>query len=327
LFGGLGNSLEPVTTLSFLQIFLLILGFNAFCQSQWLAQVKNSALLMLYITVSQGLGFCLGFSGIFGYPVTTFGTVMMSFGAGAAVWLITCILALWPHYLFLFRFPDSRIAVLVFPTCYTMVHHVIVGNTFSTFPVYSNSVLDFMPLRQTATLFGISSITFLVVFLATLLATVYKFPNTPVTKLQTELARSLPLVCGCLVVLFTVTGFIIQGNAFYQINVTKQIMPSLPVSCIFAQSAEENSLLREQVWNTTRQQLSLGDKIVLWAEESFFVNSTEDESRVIAEAQVLAARYKAYIGVSYMMQISDRQLATNQFALVASDGEFFWYLY
>jgi apolipoprotein N-acyltransferase len=191
-------------------------------------------------------------------------------------------------------------------------------------------VLDFAPLRQLATFFGIASITFVTVFLCTWAAMMVPQANVGSTvsvtalKLQTEMWKLLPHIAFALLILFTITGFIIISGQFYQVNVNQLVINSIPVSCIFSQNAVLNSVTRSEVWNMTRTRAAAGDKIILWAEEAFSVSSTEDESNILAQAQVLATTYDAYIGVAYMMQLPGESMATNQFALIASDGDLAW---
>ncbi len=318
--GGLGNSLEVVSPLVWIQFYFLVRAFDDLskrCDSLW-----EKLLLSFFICITQGLGTLLGFSGLFGYPENTIETSMMAFGAGVIIAFLMLILALWPHFGFSKRFPSSVCQIFIFPVGLTVVYHVIVESLFSAFPSPGNAVLDYAPLRQLAALVGVTGITFMVGFLPTCFVLFSNSNN------HRHLTRRVGVCIGCgCVVLFLITGFVIQADTFYQIDVNN-LIPSpentLSVSCVLAQGAEIHSKQRDLIWNKTISRASLGDDIILWAEESFFIESDIDESAVISRAQHIAAYFSTYLGITYMKQLPQQDMGTNRFVLLSSTGDVVW---
>lgn len=316
--GGLGNSLEPVSALAFIHIFLLVYGFEV--ASTWLNakwRLKLFAILS-FIWLTQAGGFCLGFSSIFGYPKSTPASVAMSFALGLALWIAIIILAVIPHYCFHIRFSGSVTFPLVFPVCYTMVNHAVIGPVLSTFPSLGNAVVDIAPLRQFAALFGIAGITFMVTSISTSLA-------LSVTQ-HRSVKNITRIVLFASVTAMVVTGFMIYADIFYQKDVSHQIYPSVSVSCVFAQTAPRGSADRAATWNSTQSRIDAGDAIVMWAEEMFLIESEDDEAEVLLQAQSMARGGDSgtFLAITYLKQLPGHPLATNQFALITPEGDVAW---
>jgi len=209
--------------------------------------------------------------------------------------------------------------LFVFPSTYTLVMHTIIGRIFSTFPSLSNAVLDYEPLRQCSSLFGLIFIEFVVAYICSLVFHFMLSLPGPKSNLKRVCTYTM-IFC---VMLFTTTGFINVGSRFYQKNVSALITPYTTMSCIFSQSAVNGTDSWDEVWTQTESRLSAGDSLVMWSEEAFVVFNGKEESEVISKASSLAARYRSgYIGVTYK-RIRD-SLATNQFVLITSDGDVAW---
>jgi apolipoprotein N-acyltransferase len=314
LFGGLGNALEPVSMAAWLQPLALILGVSAFDLSSW----NNCCLLIIYISVLQGLGVCLGFSSMFGYPSSTPGTVMTTCGLGILMWLIYACLAVLPHYYFQSRYLDSKLAPFVYPVCHTVVSIVLFGNVSSTFTSIGNSVLDLYPLRHIAALVGLAGVEFYVVLSATVTAMC-------ITKHTSIKGPYKPRFILFSIALFLITGFLMQEGTLYQKNVSSQIQPLVPASCVFAQTAKRNTTEWNDVWNNTARRVEALDAFVLWAEEAVEVTDDADEDSLIAQAQELAVTTgRSYLGLAYYKKKHNANTATNHFTLITPQGDVAW---
>ena len=314
LCGGLGNSLEPVAMLAWLQPLCLIIGIGAFDLSTW----KRMLFITASVAVMQGAGVCLGYSSMFGYPHSTTGTVMASFGLGILIWLIYTVLAVLPHYYFQRRYLDNKLTPLVYPVCHTAVSIVLIGNVSSTFTSIGNAVLDIGPLRFVSSLVGLAGVEFIVIWSATTAA---------LTALRHESVRGWPKTMFCVVsvLLFVSTGLLAQDEALYQRNVAAQIRPVLPASCVMGQTAKRNSADWDMIWNTTAARVAAQDVFVLWAEEAVQITDNADETTLIAQAQALALTTgQSYIGLGYLKQADGQSSATNHFTLISPQGQVVW---
>ena len=65
---------------------------------------KFCILASVFVIITHGLGMCLGFSTLFGYPKNTPESTLLSWGAGIGIWILIVILSLWPAYLFTKKF-------------------------------------------------------------------------------------------------------------------------------------------------------------------------------------------------------------------------------
>lgn len=316
LFAGFGNSLEPISVLSWLSIFLLIQGLQlAFLNIESYQDMSN---LILFVLITQSLGFCIGFNSMLGYPSVSTISTLECIGFGMIYWILFSLLAIVPMYLFDKRYPNSVYLSYVFPVCFTMVTHSIMGNIFSTISAISNSVLDYYPLRQLPSLFGLASITFFVTLIATSGALTYLQKPQASTVFRSSLYTFFTLM--------VVTGFLMQSGAFYQKDVSNQITPSANVSCVFAQDVDYSDALgMSKVFGNTQARVDARDAIVLWSEEAVNVYSYEEEAQLVAEAQKMAAAAKStYIGITYERMLKGQLKGINQFVLVTPSGGIAW---
>ena len=204
---GLGNSLDSLSTLSMFHPFLLVCGLEV-C-----ADKLGIFYTLFLILLTQAAGTTFGFASLFGYPQITPVTLSMSYAAACLIWLIYIIFALIPHYYYTRRFPSNILAPFVLPSAYTMVTNVIIGHFFSTFLSLANSVLDYLPLRQVASVFGTAAINFFVILLATLLAFSYLDIN------RRNMRRLLKLNALVWIIISVYCNYEIVANRFYQQNV------------------------------------------------------------------------------------------------------------
>jgi apolipoprotein N-acyltransferase len=316
--GGLGNSLEPVSILTFVHISLLLLGVELIFEDKRLRSpsgIKNLGLVLLL----EGLGFVLGFNGIFAYPKLTVITVMESVGFGILLWICHTIFAIIPYVLYYNTYPKSFFNLFLFPALFTVSNCSIVGNIFSTFSSPGNSVLDYAPLRAFSFFFGIYGINFLCVFLSTLpVYYLHKTDHIPLIQKK----KSFFFTGICLILLFTMTGFVVQYPYFYQVHEPVLEHETVPVSCVLADTVEVNTGLYYALWNTTLTRIQAGDAIVLMSEEALLVHSDEEENLILSQglsyiAQTPNAR-GALLGITYEKTISGAEYSTNRFALLSS---------
>ena len=356
LCGGFGNALESVSILAFLQIFLLLCALNlrhaeqykaigqappssSCCGGYCTAETYNATKLVLFVSVANGIGFLIGYEGLFGYPSTTFLTLAESFGAGFLSWLGFSLFSLLPYTCVLSRQPSvSWSTFLVFPLCHTFVTMTVIGTFFSTFTSQANAMLDYEPLRQSAGLFGIAFANFVAMYCACALAFFCTPPFGSSSSNFNNFSLSSKYVS--LPVFFVLSVFVIGGflkvrQSFYQVDVSELIVPSVPVSCVLADSVSPTGPTAgayEVLWATTLARVTAGDDIVLMAEESLYFVSAADEKAALTRAYDIAktaadARggeakgIEVLIGVNYEMWLPENDYATNQFALVSSRFE------
>ncbi len=332
LFSGLGNSMVPNSVLSLLHSFCLLVGLDWIFMHDIALFSKTGAVHLVYVIILQGLGFCIGFYSMFGYPKTTIVTILEAFGAGVLAWIVYTLFAIIPYLTFTGLFPRSLSNVLVFPILQTMTACVIIGNIFSVFIVPGNTALDYEPLKQLASLCGIASVNFIFVLCSAYpayLATHYRLVKHAAIR-----KWSYMLLLGLLTTL-VITAFINRAPYLFQKNIPELIEPVVPVSCIFSQGAEVGTETWNQLWNSTESRIKAGDAIVLMAEESMTIKSTQEENDVIAKALSLAKESPSekgvLVGLLYMLQLhGESGMSKNRFVLVSYDpihapqGEVLW---
>lgn len=348
LFSGLGNCMVPNSILSLLHSFCLLIGLDwIFTQSMIVSTQQRHHTqqqqvvplfschgfgILVYIILIQGLGFCLGFYSMFGYPNDTIVTVLESFGAGILAWIIYTLIAIIPYVMYTQLFPRSLWNVFVYPILQTMVACAIIGHIFSVFIIPGNTALDYEPLKQLASLCGIASVNFIFIlcaaFPAYLITHVRLFTRTEIRKWSSSLVLGL-------LVLFSITAFINHAPQLFQKDISELIEPVVPVSCVFSQGAEVGTDTWYQLWNSTESRIKAGDAIVLMAEEAMTIKSTQEEDDMIAKALALAQQSPAekgvLVGLLYMLQLhGENGMSKNRFVLVSYDpintpnGEVLW---
>lgn len=318
LAAGFGNSLEPVSILTMVHIFLLLVGFEIVLADHPIMS-WNTVQLCSFVLITQALGFCLGFNGMLAYPKLTAGSVFASIGLGALVWILYILLALIPSFLYLQKYPTSVTNFFSFPIFHTVSYCTVLGNSFSTFAALGNAALDYAPLRQLATLLGIYGVNAVTVFLGSFPFLLLSRYNT----IKSSQMKSIILnaVTG-LVVTFLVTGFLIQSKYLYQVHIPKLTPQKIPVSCIFSENADYGTSLYYHLWNATESRVLAGDSIILMSEEAMYLYSTNEENAVIQKGINMAKQTTnsqgTLIGLTYVLDLPGEMLR-NRFVLVSSE--------
>jgi hypothetical protein len=135
VFAGLGNSLEPVSILAVLHLFFFVAAIDEVVTGPVDWKWWTSFILL------ESAGFCLGFSGIFGYPHSTALTVATCFAFGILLWVVITLFVVIPYRAYLAYQPTNSLSIIfIFPILQTMVTCSFVGNIFSTFSVVGNAL-------------------------------------------------------------------------------------------------------------------------------------------------------------------------------------------
>jgi apolipoprotein N-acyltransferase len=315
IFLGLGNSLEPVTILSWLHLYCLIIGIEGLTLIKW----NYTFFVICYVVILHAIGFTIGFSTIFGYPHPTTMTLLQTFAIGLLYWTLIVILALIPHYYLHRRYSSISWTLFVYPICQTTVSIVIIGNVASTFTSIGNSVLDIAPLAQISSLVGLAGIEFYVVLSATWAA----YLTIGYVTINSRIFSHFIFFSFCL---FTITGFLIHSDSFYQRNVSSQIQPLLTASCVFGQTEKYGTNSYEAVWTNTKNRILEQNNFIIWAEETVEINSDEEEEELIERGinLTLQSNGLSYLGLAYYKHKHHANKATNHFTLITPDGIVAW---
>lgn len=324
LGAGFGNSLEPVTILTFISYASVVQYFHHLYRNESCLDLRNKAWYWVIFWVFQALGFCLGFSSIFGDGALN---VFITFCAGLLLWLLILVLVIIPYLQFEFFFPQNRWGVVVFAVLQTTIACSLVGNLLSTFVVPGNAVLDYLPLRQVAFFLGIYGVNFTAILMAIFIP--YLMKKAPTIGVQQCLTIA-QYFAGSLIVAFVVTGFLIQSQYLYQINGLDLVRPSIQVSCVNAQSIEYQTQDWYTLWNQTQSRILQGDAIVLMTEEAMLlkndaqVTAAMDLAQSIAQQTTLAKG--ALVGFTYVLFEPGASMGTNRFVLISSEngGTLLW---
>lgn len=124
-------------------------------------------------------------------------------------------------------------------------------------------------------------------------------------------------------------GYLIQQDAFYQKDVSAQVIPHLNVSCVFGQSytVDANPQEVDRIWSNTDTRLLAGDQIVMWSEESMMLSSDEQEEGLIARAKhsiKANSDGNAFLAISYLKRLKHQVNCTNMMVLIAPGGQEAW---
>jgi apolipoprotein N-acyltransferase len=316
---GFGNSLEPVTILAWFHPYCLILGLEAFTLTQW----SHVLYVIFFITSTQAIGFTIGFSTIFGYPQPTISTLFQTYAVGLLYWLLITLFALLPHHMLQKKFSYyPSWTLFVYPTCQTVISIVLFGNIVSTFPSIGNSVLDLTPLAYISSLVGLAGIEFYLLLSATWAAHLtIGIINTNSRIFSTFLSSSL--------LLFIITGFLIQSQTLYQHDINSQIPPKIWTgSCLFGQNEKLGTERYNLLWNQTSSRIQANDNFILWSEEAVKVTSDEEEQALIQKGATLlltqSPSQETFLGLTYYKKKLNANTATNHFTLLTPTGEIAW---
>lgn len=279
------------------------------------------------IIVTQSAGFTLGFSGLFTTQVPFPLSLELCYLASILIWISIVGFAIIPHYLFTRRFPRSILCIFIFPTTTTTLVHSIIGPCFSTFTSIANAVLDYGPLRQSSSVFGLAFVHFFVMLLGTIVSFIYLGLH------KNRIKRAGQFFIVFVSILFLYSNIELIAIRFYQTNISGptglENIPTVQASCVYGQQALNLSTQWNELWNSTNKRLAMGDTFVLWSEESASIFSLGQEAALLKQGTELVRRYglKSFLGLTYIMTILDSPgivTVTNNFALIAPDGSVAW---
>jgi len=338
LCSGFGNSLEPITTCTWLIVPFLLVGVHLTLLTDPSSLTSTDiSKVLTFITLSQAMGFTIGFLTMFTLDEITWWGVLATFLMGSLLWFFVSVFAVLALVLFVKKYESSVWALFIFPITFTAVLHTLVGRIFSTFPSIANAVLDYAPIRQLASVVGVAGITFVVSTLGSAMAASYLYvahPTLPVVHLEDPIERSklqssLKWIYGGFVILTIVTGLMIQADSFYQKDVSTQIVSHLNVSCIFGTGFNQvkDPELYQRVWSHSAERLAAEDSIVMWSEEAISITSDEQEAAVIKQAQELvlsAGKGHSFLGITYQKRFPLQTNSTNMFVLIEPTGKVAW---
>lgn len=169
-----GNSLEPISTLSWLSTPTLLIGLFLCIGLESSRLFLTSTLqTLLFIVVTQGIAFMIGFLTLFSAGEITTGGIVTTFLVGCIEWLLVTIFCLVPLISYVQIKDSLLLSIMIFPVTFTTLQHTIIGRFLGTFQVICNSVLYYAPLRQLASITGICGITFMVTLIGSCVAITY----------------------------------------------------------------------------------------------------------------------------------------------------------
>ena len=155
----------------------------------------------------------VAFLGVFRWPQITIASVVYLFILSFIFWLIISVLALLPQHLVSRRFPSWIGAPFDFTVCYECIA-VIAGSQVSSFTAIGNAVLDFEPLRQSASIFGLLGIQLVVLLCSSILAMTHLQKEFRPQRLR--LAAVVATSFGS--ALISAGGYMVVSERFYQRN-------------------------------------------------------------------------------------------------------------
>jgi len=244
------------------------------------------------------------------------------------------------------KYSHSILKNFIFPTLYTTITCTIFGSIFSTFLSISNSALDYEPLRQISSLFGIYGINFIFILTSTIIANC-------IINSSFIIKKKSYIIFIIIIILFIICSFNYQSDSFYQkdIEIEIQESPTIPVSCVFGQLIMKNTYQWKTIWYSVLNRVQAGDKIIMMSEESLRIETDDDERYIIKLAQAIANQAKSsknddnnnnnsnennnnddvddgdyddnyqpvFIGISYLKKTKQyNSMGTNHFTLISS---------
>lgn len=292
LVGGLGNSLEPISILTWLHpvACLLLFGQLAPVDASWKRQAFGTTSFWLI----SALGSTLAFAGVFGYPSLTAGSIAATFGFSVVTWIPVTIIAFTGTAWFLHLYPTMLPHYMVFAVLNTAAASLVSLST-SSFSTFGNGTLDVGFIRSTAALLGLPGINFLISMTA---AAVYSAVQARVDKSLQDFSDSsaldrvpldgtadmengghamqhpllgTPPAQECQVtrwrafVPMTILGLtaligggLQHGDSFWQKNIERNLMPHIQVSCVLGQDTLIGTEEIDALWRRTSARLTAG---------------------------------------------------------------------
>ena len=188
---------------------------------------------MFLVWISQSVGFTIAFNGVLGYPEVSLTTTFLTFLLSLLIWMIFIVFCFIPYYNFSRKFPDSILTPLILPSTYTMVSALLLSKVSFQFLSIADAVLDYGPLRQSASIFGWGFINFIVILLDNVLGFLYLDINT------NSIWHLIKVSVSIVGLLFLICNYDLVSNRFYQKNITAsgglEFYPDIKLSCLFGQ--------------------------------------------------------------------------------------------
>ena len=162
----LGNALQPLAVLAFLQPLLSLISYDrlinlADSRSAWSSRALSHCIALLSVTMANAIGGTIAFSGVLSFPTTTILSVSAAFGFALATSLTISVFAILGNYMALAHWGrGSAISVITFPCLYT-ASYSFMAIFISSFISPGNALMDYEPLRQMCSVWGLSGTIFL----------------------------------------------------------------------------------------------------------------------------------------------------------------------
>jgi apolipoprotein N-acyltransferase len=312
-------------------------GADTVALAAWLAPV----LMLRFLRTSRpwvGLpaayaamvaAFAFGFRGMAPVPGALFYVVIAAFGLALFLpYLVDRLLA--PRL-------SGLAATLVFPTAWVAAEWLLSRAPYGSWGSIAYSQYGDLALLQILTVTGIWGVTFLIGWFAAVANLVWEEGLGP------GRARTWAIVCAA-----TIAGAIAIGGVSLAVSApTGQTVRvaglsrrELPATAIPGASdrlsdskatADDLASLRQAYAVTSddllarsEREMRAGAKIVLWGEANASVLKA-DEAALVARGQALAARYRAYLGMTLAVRRPGRQASIeNRIVLVQPDGSIAW---
>jgi len=347
-----GNSLEPISMLSWLHIIFLLVGIDYVLQSFSISDNSNDNYnhnnhiilsyrlikVLIFICLTQTVAFLIGFYSIFSYPYQSILSFLISIFVGFLYSFLVILFVLIPYIYFIIKYQNSVLRHFIFPTLYSTITYTFIGSMFSIFTLISNSILDYEPLRQISSLFGIFGVNFIFLLTGSILANC-------IINSKFLIKKNGYISCLIIICLFIISSFNYQSDSFYQKDISIELKEtySIPVSCIYGQLIMKGSDDWKTIWYTLLNRVRNGDKIIMMAEESLRIETDDDEKLIIHLAQVIANQASisnsnnnnddnndidyqpVYIGISYIKKTIGHSMGTNHFTLISSSSSSMMY--
>ncbi|GAX76103.1 hypothetical protein CEUSTIGMA_g3546.t1 [Chlamydomonas eustigma] len=154
-----GNTLQPITFLAILQPVASLISLDRLIlrPPSWGIQRPRmwTATACLVITLVNALGGTVAFAGVLSYPETTATSLAAAFGFGLAVSTAITIFPLLGNHWACSLWPNHSATTLIFP-CLNTATYTFLSLFISTFLSPGNAILDWEPLKQMCSIWGLA---------------------------------------------------------------------------------------------------------------------------------------------------------------------------
>jgi hypothetical protein len=163
----LGNSLQPIAALAFIQPLISLLAYDRLILlHSWPAWAANRKplqhlLSLISLTIVNAIGGTIAFSGVLSFPTTTVASIAAAFGFALATSLLVSVFAILGNFMALSHWgTGSAISVITFP-CLYLASYSFMSIFISSFISPGNALMDYEPLRQCCCIWGLSGTVFM----------------------------------------------------------------------------------------------------------------------------------------------------------------------